>query len=92
MLLSSNCNVFESSEVQYGFQMEHPTIQCTFVLDETINYYTSGGSIVHVMLLDAGLKNHGCVHAITAHILANLYPSKKKQGEVEFASQQNLHS
>ena len=52
-ILNSNKRVLKCSDYQYGFRKAHSTVQCTFVLNETIQYYLNGGSTVHVMLLDA---------------------------------------
>ncbi|ELT99783.1 hypothetical protein CAPTEDRAFT_125914, partial [Capitella teleta] len=64
----------------------HSTVQCTFVLNETIQYYLNGGNTVHVMLLDASrafervefvklftvLCSKGMC-PVVARILANMY-------------------
>lgn len=49
----TRCCLAACSDLQNGFQKEHSTVQWTLDLNETINYYTSRGSIMHVMLLDA---------------------------------------
>ena len=38
--------------MQYGFRQKHSTMQCSFVLNETVEYYVSNKGSVHVMLLD----------------------------------------
>ncbi|MEE4247180.1 MAG: reverse transcriptase family protein [Kangiellaceae bacterium] len=52
-ILHSNSQLLRCSDLQYGFRKNHSTTQCTFVLNETIQYYLNGRSNVHVMLLDA---------------------------------------
>ena len=39
--------------MQYGFKPSHSPIQCTFVLNEVVNYYTSRQTPAFVTLLDA---------------------------------------
>ena len=38
---------------QFGFKKQHSTTQCTFVVNEVINYYNRNGSTVRAVLLDA---------------------------------------
>ena len=45
--------VFRSSDSQFGFKSEHSTSQCTFVMDEIIEYYNSNGSPALLVELDA---------------------------------------
>ena len=52
IMKASEC-ILCCSDYQYGFRSEHSTIQCTFVLKETVQYYKNGGSNVHAMFLDA---------------------------------------
>ena len=53
VLLNNNRTPLKCSEMQYGFRQKHSTVQCTFVLNETVEYYVSNRGSVHVMLLDA---------------------------------------
>ena len=53
VLLRGSASVLNCSDWQYGFREDHSTTQCTFVLNETVQYYLNGNSSVHVMLLDA---------------------------------------
>ena len=53
VLYLSNSVIFESSNYQYGFKPGHSTVQCSFVVNETIQYYINNGSNVYSMLLDA---------------------------------------
>ena len=39
--------------MQYGFKKKHGTTQCTFVVNEIIQYYLNNYSNVYVTLLDA---------------------------------------
>ena len=43
----------KTSDYQFGFKPGHSTPQCTFVVNETIQYHLNGGSRVYTMLLDA---------------------------------------
>ena len=63
ILLKTNSHVFKSSDLQFGFKPKHSTTQCTFIVNEVINYYQNGNSSVYVMLLDAS-KAFDCVHYI----------------------------
>ena len=42
-----------TSELQFGFKPHHSTNMCTFLLKETISYYTRSDSSVYCVLLDA---------------------------------------
>jgi hypothetical protein len=53
VILKSNRNIFQTSDMQFGFKPKHSTTQCTFVLNEVIQYYLNGGSDVYSILLDA---------------------------------------
>ena len=46
-------NFFNTSDMQYGFKKRHGTTQCTFVVNEVVQYYINNNSDVHVTLLDA---------------------------------------
>ncbi len=53
-ILLLKCNhVFLTSDLQYGFKKKHSTNQCTFVVNEIVQYYISNGSNVFLTLLDA---------------------------------------
>ena len=59
------CKVFEilvnnkqrtflhTCDLQFGGKNHHSTSQCSFVLSEVVNYYTSRNSEVHLLFLDA---------------------------------------
>ena len=70
---------------------------CTFAVLETIEYYKSNGSNVHVLLLDASkafdrvnfiklfekmLKKGMC--PLTVRLLLNMYTEQKTTGEMEW--------
>ena len=89
VLLDSNSTVFRCSDYQYGFKKAHSTVQCTFVVQEILQYYVSRGSTVHVMLLDASkafdrvqynrlfatLVSKG-ICSLVARVLASMYLSQ----------------
>ncbi len=52
ILLKYN-DVFNTSDMQYGFKKRHSTNQCTFVVSETVQYYLNNDTNVYVTLLDA---------------------------------------
>ena len=43
----------DTSEFQFGFKSESSTTQCTFVLEEVLQYYKNNNTDVYVMMLDA---------------------------------------
>ena len=53
ILLNKCHNIFKTSMYQYGFLKKHSTSHCTFVVNETIQYYINNKSNVFVTLLDA---------------------------------------
>ncbi len=53
ILLTKCQSVFLTSDFQYGFKKKHSTNQCTFVVNEIIQYYNNNGSNVLLTLLDA---------------------------------------
>lgn len=90
ILLAKHKNVFSSCDLQFGFKKKSSTTQCTFVLNETVQYYTSRGSGVYSMFLDASkafdrvhyikmfklLLKKGCC-PITARFLAIMYTNQE---------------
>ena len=46
-------DALETSDLQFGFKEKLSTTMCSFMVLETIAYYKSKGSNVHVLLLDA---------------------------------------
>ncbi len=53
VLIDLNRNVLSTCNMQFGFKKAHSTTHCTFVMRETINYYTRRNGQVHTLLLDA---------------------------------------
>jgi len=53
IVLDKCTDVFTTSMYQYGFKRAHSTSQCTFVVNETIQYYLNNNSNVYTTLLDA---------------------------------------
>ena len=53
ILIKGNSSVFSSSNLQFAYKGSSSTTQCSFVVDETINYYNQNGSGVHCIMLDA---------------------------------------
>ena len=53
LILKQNADILSSSNLQFGFKHNHSTMQCTFVLNEIIQYYRNKNSDVYVMFLDA---------------------------------------
>jgi hypothetical protein len=53
ILLVKCSHVFTTSKYQFGFKKSHSTSQCTFVVNETIQYYLNNNSHVFATLLDA---------------------------------------
>ena len=53
IVIAKNGHILSGSNLQFGFRANHSTTQCTFVLQEIINFYANRGSSVYVTLLDA---------------------------------------
>lgn len=53
IILTRYHQVLQSSDYQFGFKRGHSTVQCSFVVQETIQYYINHGSTVNAILLDA---------------------------------------
>ena len=53
VILNRQTDAFETSDLQFGFKSNSSTTMCTFMVLETISYYRSRGSNVHMLLLDA---------------------------------------
>jgi len=53
LLLIKFQDVFITSNLQYGFKKKHGTTQCSFVVNEIIQYYLNNDTNVNVTLLDA---------------------------------------
>lgn len=80
---------FVTTDYQYGFKKQHSTVQCTFVVNEIIQYYLNNDTNVYAVLLDASkafdrvnyvklfrllLKKNLC--PIVIRFLAKLYTSQ----------------
>ena len=53
LILLKYHDVFSTSDMQYGFKKSHSTTQCTFVVNEIVQYYQNNDTNVYVTLLDA---------------------------------------
>ena len=53
IVLLKHGDALQTTELQFGFKPNHSTTQCTFVLNEVIEYYRNGNTPVYVALLDA---------------------------------------
>jgi len=53
ILLEKNRYVLTSSDFQYGLKAMHSTTHCTFVLQESLDYYISNNSSKLLVLLNA---------------------------------------
>ena len=92
VILNDQKDVLETSELQFGYKEKLSTSMCSFMVLETIEYYKSKGSNVHVVLLDASkafdrvdyinlfeklIKNGMC--PLTDSLLLNMYIKQKLQ-------------
>ena len=53
IILQKNCKNLKSSDLQFGFKEKSSTVQCSFVVDEVVNYYTRNNGNVYALYLDA---------------------------------------
>ena len=53
IIFVNNSCIFKTSDLQFGFKSNHSTTQCTYVVNEVIDYYLNKGGNVYVTLLDA---------------------------------------
>jgi hypothetical protein len=53
IIMDKNANIFTSSELQFGFKAKHSTTQCSFVVEEVIDFYNRNESPVYLVTLDA---------------------------------------
>ena len=92
VILNQQAEKLKTSDMQFGFKEKSSTTMCTFMTLETIEYYTSKASNVHVLLLDASkafdrvdyiklfkklLKRGMC--PLTVRLLLNMYTKQKLQ-------------
>ena len=90
VIKNKHTTVMETSENQFGFKENMSTNMCTFVLNETISYYTKNDTTVYALFLDASkafdrvnfiklfrkLLDKG-MSPITVRLLLNMYLNKK---------------
>ena len=87
-----HCNIFHTSDNQFGFKENLSTNMSTFALNETISYYNKNGTKVYALFLDASkafdrlnyvklfnklLNKNMC--PITVRLLLNMYLNQKIQ-------------
>ena len=92
VILNKQTEALKTSDLQFGFKEKSSTTMCTFMVLETIEYYKSKGSNVHVMLLDASkafdrvnyiklfdklLRKGMC--PLTVRLLLSMYTNQKLQ-------------
>ena len=92
VILNKQTDALKTSDLQFGFKEKSSTTMCTFMVLETIEYYKSKGSNVHVMLLDASkafdrvnyiklfdklLRKGMC--PLTVRLLLSMYTNQKLQ-------------
>ena len=92
VILNKQTDALKTSDLQFGFKEKSSTTMCTFMVMETIEYYKSKGSNVHVMLLDASkafdrvnyiklfeklLRKGMC--PLTVRLLLSMYTNQKLQ-------------
>jgi len=53
IIIRSHSKALKTSDFQFGFKVKSSTVQCTFVFDEIVNYYTKSEGNVYATLLDA---------------------------------------
>jgi hypothetical protein len=53
IVMDKNASVMQSQYMQFGFKSAYSTTQCTFVMQEIIDYYSRNGSSVYLIMLDA---------------------------------------
>jgi hypothetical protein len=53
IIMEKNSSIFTSSELQFGFKAKHSTSQCSFVVEEVIDFYNRNDSPVYLVTLDA---------------------------------------
>ena len=53
LIIQSHEKNLVTSDMQFGFKQKSSTVQCTFVVNEIVNYYVSNDSNVYATFLDA---------------------------------------
>ena len=92
VIRNKQTDALKTSDLQFGFKAKSSTTMCTFAVMETIEYYKTKKSDVHVLLLDASkafdrvnfiklfekmLKKGMC--PLTVRLLLNMYTEQKLQ-------------
>lgn len=92
IIIESQTDALITSDLQFGFKSESSTSQCTFVVNEVIQYYKNNASNIFCVLLDASkafdrvefikmfrlLLDKGICPTV-ARLLAYLYTSQKSR-------------
>jgi len=53
IILIRYADLIDTSHLQFGFKKKHSTTMCSFVLNESINYYNLNRGTVYCVMLDA---------------------------------------
>ena len=53
IIIMKHSHVLSTSNLQFGFKPRHSTTQCTYVMQEVIDYYVQRNSSCYTLLLDA---------------------------------------
>ena len=53
IVLAKHAHALETCDLQFGFKKNHSTTQCTFLLQEVMDYYSCRDTPCYVVLLDA---------------------------------------
>ena len=53
IVIAKHCDVLNTSSLQFGFKAKHSTVQCSFVVQEVLDFYVENDAVCHVLLLDA---------------------------------------
>ena len=53
ILIDKNPHILQSCDLQFAYKKHCSTSQCTFVVEETVNYYINNNSDIHIVMLDA---------------------------------------
>ena len=53
IIMKQNCDIFKTSDYQFGFKQKHSTTLCTFAATEIAQYYLNNDSDIYLLLLDA---------------------------------------
>ena len=53
VFIEKHSTILQSSNLQFGFKARHSTVQCSFAVQEVIEYFVQHSQQCHVILLDA---------------------------------------